>query len=147
MRRLSLAAAVVALGALVFTAGARACSCAPLAPGKAIRQADAAVVGRLIEVVPRNRLRADYRYRVQRVYKRGRGIRRGRTIAVRSARQAAACGLPRRIGRRYGLLLVRAGSRWTGGLCGVIGPRRLHAAAGRAADRRTAEDVSSSCAS
>ena len=143
VRRLSLAAAAVALGALVFTAGAQACSCAPLAPGKAIRRADAAVVGRLIEVVPRNRVRADYRYRVQRVYKRGRGIRRGRTIAVRSARQATACGLPRRTGRRYGLLLMRAGGRWTGGLCGVIRPRLLPAAAGR----RAAEDISASCAS
>jgi hypothetical protein len=99
-----------------------------------MRQADAAIVGELVRVVPRNRLRADYRYRVQRVYKRGRGLRRGRTISVGSARRSAACGLPRRSGRRYGLLLRRIDGRWTSGLCGVTRPRRLAAAAPRLFD-------------
>jgi hypothetical protein len=90
-----------------------------------MRQADAAIVGKLIEVIPRNGLKADYLYRVQHVYKQGGGIRRGRAISVRSASQAAACGLPQRTGRRYGLLLGRGEGRWTGGLCGVLAPRKL----------------------
>ena len=116
-------AAIVGLGALVFAGSAQACSCVRTAPAKAMRQADAAIVGKLVEVVPRSPLKADYRYRVQRVYKRGRGIRRGRMISVRSATQSAACGLPRGTGRRYGLLLERDRRRWTGGLCGVFKPR------------------------
>ena len=130
-RRLSPAAAVVVLGVLVFTPGAQACSCARTAPAVAMRQADAAFVGELVRVIPRSRLRADYRYRVQRVYKRGKGIRRGRVISVRSAKDSAACGLPRRSGRRYGLLLRRGEGRWTGGLCGVLRPGLLEAAAAR----------------
>lgn len=94
-------------------------------PSEAMQRADAAIVGKLLRVVPRGRLKADYRYRVQRVYKRGLGIRRGGTLSVRSARQSSACGLPRATGRRYGLLLLRDGRRWTGGLCGVFRPRLL----------------------
>jgi hypothetical protein len=99
-----------------------------MAPGEAVERADAAIVGELVEVVPRDRLRADYRYRVQRVYKPGAGIRRDRTIAVRSARGSAACGLPQRVGRRYGLLLLWGEGRWTGGLCGVLRPHLLDSA-------------------
>ncbi len=129
MRRLAIAAVVV-LGALVFSTGsAQACSCAPTSPGKAMQQADAAIVGRLLGVVPRSRTQADYRYRVQRVYRRGEGIRRGRIVSVRSARDSAACGLPSRTGRRYGLLLVRGDGRWAGGLCGVMRPRQLRSGA------------------
>jgi tissue inhibitor of metalloproteinase len=120
--------AVVLLG-LTFAAGAQACSCAPLAPGESLRQADGAIVGRLVEVVPRGRLHADYRYEVQRVY-RGRGeIRHGQMLSVRSARRSAACALPRRLGRRYGLFLAQADGRWFSGICGVIEPRRLRSAA------------------
>ena len=76
-------------------------------------------------MVPRNHLWADYRYSVRRVYKRGDGISRGEAISVRGARDSAACGLPARTGRRYGLLLTRGGGRWNGGLCGVVRPREL----------------------
>ncbi|HEX6687077.1 MAG TPA: hypothetical protein VF085_00255 [Solirubrobacterales bacterium] len=134
MRRLSATAAIVVLGVLVFTPGAQACSCAPMTPARAMHRADAAIVGRLVEVVPRNRVKADYRYRVQRVYKRGQGIRRGRVISVRSARQSAACALPHRTGRRYGLFLLRAEGRWTSGLCGVVRPGLLGSTAARLSD-------------
>lgn len=130
MRRPAIAAVVV-LGALVFTGSAQACSCAPTAPGKAMREADAAIVGSLVKVVPRNRLQADYRYRVRRVFKRGAGIRRGRVVAVRSSRSSAACGLPKRVGRRYGLLLARGKRHWLGGLCGLMRPRQLGSRAWR----------------
>ena len=125
MTRLSVAAAVVVLGALVLAAGAQACSCARTSPAEKMRGADAAILGKLVKVVPRSRSKADYSYRVQRVYKRAGGIRRGRTISVRSARESSACGLPARTGRRYGVLLLRDGSRWASGLCGVFQPRAL----------------------
>jgi hypothetical protein len=120
--------AIGVLGALAFAAAAQACSCVHLPPGEAMRSADAAISGRLLRVIPRGRLQADYRYRVQRVYKYAPGIRRGRTISVRSATQSAACGLPSRTGRRYGLLLAWGEGRWAGGLCGLFRPRELDAA-------------------
>lgn len=128
MRRLAPVAAIVVLGALLFSSSAQACSCAQIVPADALRGADAAIVGKLIEVIPRSHLRADYRYRVQRVYKAGQGIRRGGTIAVRSAADSAACGLPTQSGRRYGVLLTRAEERWTSGLCGVLTPKLMRKA-------------------
>jgi len=113
-------AAIAILGALVFTGSAQACSCAPLPPGEAMQRADAAIAGRLVEVIPRGRVRAVYRYRVRRVYKPGAGLRRGQLVSVRSTRSSAACGLPTRKGRRYGLLLSRQRGGWTSGLCGLL---------------------------
>jgi hypothetical protein len=112
-------------------ASAHACSCAPQPPADALRESDAAVVGRLVRVLPRGRLHADYRYEVLGVY-RGRGsIEPGQMLNVRSARRAAACALPRRIGHRYGLFLLRRYGHWSGGICGTIAPRRLRRAARR----------------
>ena len=55
---------------------------------KELRRAYGAVVGRLIEVRPVGPTGAggpaDFRYRVERVYKGGRGLRRGRMVTVRS---------------------------------------------------------------
>jgi hypothetical protein len=98
-------------------------------PREALRQADAAIVGRLVEVLPRGGGQADFRYRVRSVYKGGRAIGRGKTISVRGSSQSAACGLPWRTGRRYGLLLARDEGHWLGGLCGLIEPRKLRLAA------------------
>lgn len=134
MRRLSLAAVIVVLGALVFTTGAQACSCAPMAPAAAMQQADAAIVGSLVKVVPRNRARADYRYRVRRVYRGARTIERGDVISVRSTRSIAACGLPRRQDSPVGLFLRLDGRRWTASVCSMIAPRRLWRTAERAYD-------------
>jgi len=117
------------VGLLVFAASANACSCAPVEPEVAMRSADAAIVGRLIEVVPRRDLAADFRYRVQRVYKSGRGLRKGGVVAVRSNVQSAACGLPTGQNRRYGLFLDRSEGRWAGSLCAVVEPHRLSSAA------------------
>jgi hypothetical protein len=127
MRRLSVAA-IVGLGALAFAGSAQACSCAPAAPARALRQSDAAVVGELVKVVPRSRLWADYRYRVRRVYRVHGRIDRGETISVRSARRAAACALPRQLGRVIGLFLILREGRWSAGMCSTISPRRLRAA-------------------
>jgi len=136
-------AAVVALGALVFVGGAQACSCAPMAAGRALQQADAAFVGKLLKVMPRGRSQADYRYSVQRVYKASGRLHRGGLVVVRSARAGSACGLSSGIGRRYGLLLdarhvfpamggkgdAHRGWRWRGSLCGVLPPQELRAVA------------------
>jgi hypothetical protein len=130
LRRLGIAVAVF-LGALAFATGAQACSCARMGSSEAMRRADAAIVGRLVKVVPRGESRADFRYRVRRVYKKGPGIAPGRMISVRSAVDSAACGLPGKTGRRYGLLLVRDEGRWTGGLCGVRRPGALDSVAHR----------------
>ncbi len=100
-----------------------------------LRGADAAIVGRLIEVRPVQsrrpyETRADFRYRVERVYK-GRRLRRGRTVTVRGVRDEGMCGLPNGIGRRYGLLLHRRTRRppWKAGLFDAVSPRELRAAA------------------
>lgn len=129
MRRLAIAAIVV-LGALVITGSAQACSCAPSRPADALRRSDAAIVARLVKVIPRAGLRLDFRYRVRRVYRGAASIERGETISVRSARGAAACGLPRRQAHAIGLFLVRdERGRWTAGLCSTVAPRQLWQAA------------------
>jgi hypothetical protein len=91
-----------------------------MSPREAMRRADAAFAGRLVEVVPQSRLRALYRYRVQRVYKSGAGLQPGRVVAVRSARDSAACGLPSQTGRRYGLLLSWSREGWSSGACALL---------------------------
>jgi hypothetical protein len=126
-RRLWLTVGVVVLVAGIGTANAQACSCAEIAPRKALRQADAALVAELLDVRPRGATVADYLYEVRRVYKTGRRI--GVRISVRSAAHGATCGLPPRVGGRYGLLLHWAGGRWRGGLCGLMAPEDLRAAA------------------
>jgi hypothetical protein len=120
-RRLSVAAIVVVLGALAFATGAQACSCAPIPRSEALQGADAAISGRLLKVIPQNRQRALYRYRMRRVYKSGGGIEPGGVVSVDSARGSAACGLPTEIGRRYGLLLSRTENGWASGACAVLG--------------------------
>jgi hypothetical protein len=124
----------VVLVIFVFAGSAEACSCAPQAPAESLREADAAIVGRLVKVEPRGRLHADYRYEVRHVY-RGQGIEPGGMLTVRSGRRAAACALPRRLDHRYGLFLASRGGDWFGSICGVLEPRRLrHAAQGQPAD-------------
>ena len=135
----------VALVGMALAGSAAACSCAPQAPAESLQQSDAAIVGRLVSVTPLGRLRAEYRYGVQRVY-RGAGIESGQMLTVRSARRASACALPRRLDRRYGLFLTRGGGRWRGGICGVIGPRRLaHAARDEGTASTASGDASGSC--
>jgi hypothetical protein len=116
------------LAVLVPASGAMACSCAPQSPAESLREADGAVVGRLVEVLPHGPLNAIFRYEVRHVYK-GAAIDRGQMLDVRGARRTAACGLPHRTERSYGLFLSRRNGRWFGGICGVVSPQRLRAAA------------------
>lgn len=128
-RRLSFAAAIAVLGALVLATGAQACSCVHRPPREALREADAAIVGRLVKVAPVGDYSAEYSYLVRRAYKGGKGVRAGETISVRSGVNGASCGLPVDEKRWYGLFLYRSGDRWAGGLCGLVAPRQLSAAA------------------
>jgi hypothetical protein len=121
--------AIVVLGALLFSSGAQACSCIERTPRQALREADAAFVGRLVGVVSASGYSATYNYLVRRVYKRGQGIRAGGTVSVRSGLNGASCGFPTDKGHWYGLFLYRSENRWTGGLCGLVAPRQLSAAA------------------
>jgi hypothetical protein len=116
------------LAVLVPADFAIACSCAPQPPGESLREADGAMVGRLVRVLPHGALNAVFRYEVRHVYK-GSSINEGQMLDVRGARRTAACGLPRRTERSYGLFLSRRGGHWFGGICGVVSPQRLRAAA------------------
>lgn len=120
---------LVALAMLVVAEGASACSCAPQTPARSLREADGAIVGRLVRVLPHGALHAVYRYEVLHVYKGGDSITTGKMLDVHSSRRAAACALPRRLGRSYGLFLFRRQGRWWGGICGVVAPWRLRRAA------------------
>lgn len=88
-------------------------------------RADAAIVGRLVNVVPRGDFRADYRYRVKRVYRGRRMIEPGQILSVRSSSHASACALPRRIDYTYGLFLILDGRQWKSGICGVVSPGEM----------------------
>lgn len=149
VRRPAFAAAIVVLGALLFSSGAQACSCIERTPREALREADAAIVARLVRVVPANGYSADYRYLVRRAYKGGRAIRAGETISVRSGLNGASCGFPLDEDRWYGVFLSRSGNRWTGGLCGLVAPRQLSAAATalRKGDPPASGSTTSGCAS
>jgi hypothetical protein len=114
---------------LVPPSGAIACSCAPQAPAEALEQSDAAVVARLVKVLPHGKLHADYRYEVRQAYRGAPTIKDGQMLTVRSGRGAADCALPRRLDHVYGLFLARREGKWFGGICGVIEPRRLRHAA------------------
>ena len=120
---------IALLGALTCAASATACSCAPRSPAEALGEADGAVVGQLVKVVPHGALHAVYRYRVLHVYKGSGAIEAGTMLSVRSARRAAACALPRRTDHRYGLFLTERHGRWYGGICGVVEPARMRRAA------------------
>jgi hypothetical protein len=121
--RWAIASVLVALAMLAAAEDVSACSCAPQPPAESLREADGAVVGRLVRVLPHGPLHAVYRYEVGHVYKGE--LRKGRMLDVHSSRRAAACALPRRTGRSYGLFLSQRHGRWFGGICGVVSPRRL----------------------
>jgi len=118
----------LAVFVLLPVGSAAACSCAPQAPGESLREADGAVVGRLVRVLPHGALHAVFRYEVRHSYK-GAMPAAGKMLDVHSSRRGATCALPRRTGHSYGLFLFRRNGRWFGGLCGVVAPERLRAAA------------------
>jgi hypothetical protein len=141
-------AVLAVLAVLVPANFASACSCAPQPPAESLQEADGAIVGRLVEVLPHGPLNAVFRYEVRHVYKGPGSINVGAMLDVHGSRRAAACALPRRTGRSYGLFLSHRHGRWFGGICGVISPQRLRAAATNrlVAQRRAFHSGSPSCA-
>jgi hypothetical protein len=129
--RVAIAAVSVVLVGLVHAGSALACSCAPADPSESLASSDAAIVGRLLGVEPDGPARASYRYRVLRVYRGATRIEPSSVLTVLSPRGSAACALPDRVGRRYGLFLLDGGGRWASGLCGIVSPHRLWVAAKR----------------
>jgi hypothetical protein len=145
--RVVIAAVSVVLLGLASAGSALACSCAPATPAQSLAAADAAITARLLSVASHGATQAEYRYEALRVYRGREAIKPGATIRVISPRGSAACALPDGVGRNFGLFLLGAGRLWVGGLCGVISPRRLWAAARGPEERR--EDAASlaSCTS
>jgi len=127
--RVAIAAVTAVLLGLIGAGSVLACSCAPSTPAEALAGSDAALAARLISVEPRGATQAAYRYRALHVYRGRQWIAAGSTVKVISPRGSAGCALPNGIGHSYGLFLLRDGRRWAGGLCGVVSPRRLWAAA------------------
>ena len=145
--RVAIAAVTAVLLGLAPASSAYACSCAPEAPGEALAAADGAIVGHLLKVEPHGATQALYRFEVMRVY-RGRGaIDKGAVLTVWSPRGSAACALPDRLDRNYGLLLLGDGRRWASGLCGVLSPRRLWAAAQKPGAGQASSSAGFSCTS
>ncbi len=144
--RVAIAAVSVVLLGLVFAGSALACSCAPTTPAESLSRSDAAVSGRLLAVEPQGANRSEYRYEVLRVYRGREQIEAGAVLKVISPRGSAACALPDRVGHHYGLFLLGREGRWTGGLCGVVSPRRLWAAA-RKPDAGETAGLLASCTS
>jgi hypothetical protein len=141
--RVVIAAVSVALLALVCVGGALACSCAPASPAESLARADAAVTARLLAVEPHGAARVTYRYEVLHVYRGRDAIDPGSVLKVTSPAGSAACALPGRIDRNYGLFLLGERGRWIGGLCGVVSPRRLWAAARKPEDGHVSSSVTS----
>jgi hypothetical protein len=129
--RVAIAAVSVVLLGLVCAGSALACSCAPSSPARSLAESDAALIGRLLSVVPHGLTRAEYRYEVLHVYRGPNGLRPGATVKVTSPRGSASCALPEAVGRHYGLFLLGDGRRWASGLCGVVSPPRLRSAASK----------------
>jgi hypothetical protein len=127
VRRVLLATAVACVG-LIGAESALACTCAAQRVDEQLAAADAALVGKLVDVnrVSSGGIRLEYR--VRRVFKGAPGLDRGESLTLRSAGTAAACGLPRKKDKRYGLLLDRRKKRLTANLCSVVSPKKLRRA-------------------
>lgn len=123
-KTLALAAAVLATCA----ADAAACSCIQVDDRTKLRQADAAMVGKLVRVTPHGPGNAArFRYAI---VSRHKGLSsRQRFVEVHSTTQSASCGLPTVKGRRSALYLDRADGRWNSGLCQQTTHARMKAAA------------------
>jgi hypothetical protein len=119
---------LVLLASLLAAETALACSCAPVSAKEQFRQSDAAVVARLVDVVPRSEQSSDFVYRVKRAFKGERRLERGDRLTIRSSNSGASCGLPREK-RRYGLFLERINGEYTSSLCSVVSPRKMRRAA------------------
>jgi hypothetical protein len=125
VRRLGFLALAVVVAAAAAGAGpecAHACTCAPLAPERALAEADAAFVGTLLE----RRVSGDEATLVFAVERRLKGPL-GDRVEVQTHAQGGMCGIQDDPGARMGLFLGRAGDAWQGGTCGRGTPRAFAA--------------------
>jgi hypothetical protein len=155
IRRLAIAAVALAVP-LVSADAALACSCVGQSDREKLKAADAAFVGRLVEVREVNPPAegepigsadpVDFIYRVGRTYKGGgHGINTGRRVKVRSARLGASCGLDDRTGRLVGLFVNRTNHRWHSNSCLTTTPRRMRRAARASSAARAGSPGSAGC--
>ena len=123
------ALAVVLLSVTVLSVGAAdasACRCIRTSLEQKWKQADGAIVARLVAVTPYgdNRPGGTLRYRIERVYKRAPGLRRGRSIAIAGGR--TSCSLPTGpLLRRDGLFLRRTSGGWSASRCRRVSPAAM----------------------
>jgi hypothetical protein len=141
--RSSTAAAGLSVLLLASSASdAQACSCATPDEGT-VRRADAAVIATLVEITPLGESsKADFAYRVDRVFKGKRRIDDGEVISVRSWRGEDGCGMPEDMDKRYGLFLDRDAQRWTSNLCLTVSPGEIRKLT---SDRGSASSTQGAC--
>lgn len=140
VKRVSAVLAVIAFACLANASPAAACSCAP-DKKPTLQRFDAAATMRLVDVRNDNNPSgsADLTYRILRVYK-GSGrynLREGEKLRIHSP-QGAACGLPRKQGRRYGLRMHETRNGLSSNLCVLLTPEELRKAAKRSGNARSA---------
>jgi hypothetical protein len=115
---------------------ASACTCAAEKPKVKLARADGAFNGRLLGITPdADGFNATFRYRVNQVFKGQ--LSRGTVVEIRSGNSDAVCGLTRKTGKVYGLLVDRKGGKWWGSICNTLSPGQLRRAARKAAEEST----------
>jgi hypothetical protein len=126
--RIGALAGLVLVVLLLAAESAMACSCAFTPPQRQLELSDGAVIARLLRVKPLDDVGASaaFVYRTGKVLKGARhGLRRGRRLVVRSARQSASCGLSDQVGRLTGLFLTREDGRWHSSSCREASPAQM----------------------
>jgi hypothetical protein len=142
--RIGALAGLVLVVLLLAAESAMACSCAFTPPQRQLELSDGAVIARLLRVKPLDDVGASaaFVYRTGKVLKGARhGLRRGRRLAVRGARQSASCGLSDEVGALTGLFLTREDGRWQSNSCREVSPAQM-----RGLERPSASGSAASCA-
>lgn len=128
-RALAAISTVLTLMALSAAEQAMACSCAGgVSMEKRFEWSDGAIIGRLIKVEPLDKYTALHTYRVLRVYKARDRIKRWDELTMKTPRSGAACGLPSRERREYGMFLEKNAPRWSSSLCSIVSPKKMQRA-------------------
>jgi hypothetical protein len=131
LRVLALVAAALAI-ALATAGSAAACSCIGEKPRDLLKQSDAAVTARLLEVRPvgggepsSSADPTDFVYRIGRVVKGKARLTSGETLVVRSRYSGSSCGLSNFGGKVRGLFLTRENGRWRSWACREVPARQM----------------------
>lgn len=128
-RRLTLLSVLVGLVSLGGAQDALACSCAGgISMKERFRASDGAVVATLDSIEEVNDQRAIHHYTIVAAYKGRRELKAGDPLEIKTATSGAACGLPRQIGKDYGLFLYETRRGWTSNLCSVVSAEKMHRA-------------------